>query len=259
MDAPLAQVAELGAGAAGVVAGTLRMLHVGADVVRRHLAVAMAGRGDLEHGAADQRVFELARRAHRIARNGAVVGGDEVHQPEAEALHLDQRGDVEDLFERGMCLNQHMNRDVPGNAGTARHMVDVIGHPGDFHYIGHLRYHHIGQARAGGGHQDVDVLAPVRVGGVVDAHAHTVVDVLRAVDQLGAQRGVLALEADGGAVLAVECDVEHGPKLLLQGQRLAHELFAAGIVVTHRQLDRDGFALKQDLGRMHVEYLWSGG
>ena len=39
----------------------------------------------------------------------------------------------------------------------------------------------------------------------------------------------------------------------VQGKRFAHELFAARIVVTDRQLHRYGFALEQDLGWMHVD------
>ncbi len=182
-----------------------------------------------------------------------MVGRDKVHQAEAQAFHLHQRGNIEGLFQRGVGLDQHMDRNMPGDAGVARHLVDVIGHARDLDHVGDLGHHHIGQARAGGAHQHVDVLAPARVGRVMDAHADAVVGIERAVDQLRAQLGMLALMADGGAVLAVEGDVKDGAKLLLQGKRFAHQLFAARVVVTHRQLDRDGFALEQDLGRVHVD------
>ncbi|MCY1226609.1 hypothetical protein D9M72_388510 [compost metagenome] len=251
MDAPLAQVAELGARAQRVVARPLRCLHIGADVVRRHLAMAMAGSGDFQHGASDQRMLELLWRAHGIAGNCAMVRRDEVHQAEAQAFHLHQRGDVEGLFERRVCLDQHMDRDMAGDAGIARHLVDMVGHARDLDHVGHLGHDHVGQPGAGGAHQHVDILAPARVSGIMDAHADAVVRVQRTVDQLRAQLGVLALLADRGAVLAVEGDIEDRPKLLLQGKRLAHQLFAARVVVTHRQLDRDGFALEQDLGWMH--------
>ncbi len=181
-----------------------------------------------------------------------MVGRDKVHQAEAQAFHLHQRRDIEGLFERSMCLDQHMNRNVTRNACRARCLVDVVGHAGHFDDIGDLGHDHVGNPRPGRAHQHVDILLPVRMSRVMDAHAHAVVSVERAVDETRAQFGVLALPADCGAVLAVEGDIEDGAKLLLQGQRLEHQLFAARVVVAHRQLDWNGFALEQDLGRMHL-------
>jgi hypothetical protein len=50
--------------------------------------------------------------------------------------------------------------------------------------------------------------------------------------------------AGGGAVLAVEGDVEQGAKLLLQGHRLAHQLLRAGVVIAGGKQERLAFALE---------------
>jgi hypothetical protein len=56
--------------------------------------------------------------------------------------------------------------------------------------------------------------------------------------------GVFALTAGGGAVLAVEGDVEDRAKLLLQGHRFAHQLLAAGVVIAGREQQRLALALE---------------
>lgn len=56
---------------------------------------------------------------------------------------------------------------------------------------------------------------------------------------------------DGGAVFAVKRDIENGAKGLLQGERLAHQLFCARVVVADRQLGRQGIVLEQNLGGVH--------
>ena len=48
--------------------------------------------------------------------------------------------------------------------------------------------------------------------------------------------------------LKIERDVEYGPKLLLQGHRLAHQLLAAGVVIAGRQHSGRHFAVKQHFG-----------
>ena len=49
------------------------------------------------------------------------------------------------------------------------------------------------------------------------------------------EAGVLDFVAGAGAVFAVEGDIEQGAKFLLQGNRFAHQLFAAGVMVTSWQ------------------------
>ena len=62
VDAPHARVAEFARGPARRGAQRLRVLEFGDDAMRRHLAVRVAGRGDLQLGAHHQRMRELARR-----------------------------------------------------------------------------------------------------------------------------------------------------------------------------------------------------
>jgi hypothetical protein len=64
------------------------------------------------------------------------------------------------------------------------------------------------------------------------------------VQQVRDQLGVFTLLAGGGAVLAVEGDVEDRAKLLLQGHRFAHQLLAAGVVIAGREQQRLALALE---------------
>ena len=119
VDAPHAQVAELAAGAAGVVADDFDVLQFGRHVVRRDDAVGQRGSGDLALGAGDQRVLELAGALHRAAGNGAVVAGDEIHQAEIEALDAGQGGDLPDFAQRAVRLDQHMHGNPAVDAAMA--------------------------------------------------------------------------------------------------------------------------------------------
>ena len=83
-----------------------------------------------------------------------------------------------------------------------------------------------------------------RAGDVVHAHADAVEAVAFVVEQADHQLGVRRLVAGGGAVLAVEGDVEQGAKLLLQGHRLAHQLLGAAIVIAGWEQQGLAFALE---------------
>ena len=90
-------------------------------------------------------------------------------------------------------------------------------------------------AVAGAVEQHVDLRLPRRVVHVVHAGADARKAVVGAADEARHQHGVRALAADGRAVLAVAGDVEHGPALGLQRERLADEALAARVVHARRQ------------------------
>ncbi len=69
--------------------------------MRRHLAVGVAGGGNLELGAHHQRVLELAGGGHARGRYGAAMGRDEVHQAKTQALDARVRGDLEGAVHGG--------------------------------------------------------------------------------------------------------------------------------------------------------------
>ena len=89
----------------------------------------------------------------------------------------------------------------------------------------------------------------MRVGEIVDAHADAAVAVFARDGELGAHLCVCLFIAGRCAVFAIERDVEHGPHLGLQGQRPAHELLAAGVVVDGGDVGQLAFAFEEDLGR----------
>src|SRR4051794_13422472 len=82
MDAPHPRVTEFGRGTVGVVRHHRGILDFGGHVMRRYLAVRMAGGGDFELCAYHERMRELARRAHGRAGNRAKMRGNEIHDAE---------------------------------------------------------------------------------------------------------------------------------------------------------------------------------
>ena len=248
MDAPHAQVAELAAGALGVVADHRDVLQFGGDVVRGHDAVGERGGGDVGLGAHDQRVLELARALHRAARDGAVVAGDEVHQAEVERLDAVERGDLPGLAQGTVGLDQHVHRQRARQAAgglDAAQFADLFGGVGGGAHLGNGDE---GQSIAGAADQDLEVALPVRVGDVVDARSDAAEVVLGAIDDLDHHARVLGLGPRARAVLAVAGDVEHRAELLLQLERLEHQLLGAGVVVDGGEGGEGFFAGEQDLG-----------
>ena len=61
------------------------------------------------------------------------------------------------------------------------------------------------------------------------------------------------------AILAVTGDIEHRAQLLLQLQRLQHQLFGTGVVIDGRQGWKGLFAGEQDIGRVKMHGVLPGG
>src|SRR5205823_11823834 len=84
-------------------------------------------------------------------------------------------------------------------------------------------------------YEDVEIAPPRVMRHVVDARADTPESVVVARDQRRHCRGMLALLADGRAVLAVAGDVEDRAHLALERQGLADIALAARVVDAGRQ------------------------
>ncbi len=234
VDAPHPRVAEFLAGAARVVRDDAHVAYLGRHVVRRRLAVRVARGGDLELRAAHERVVELAGRAHRVVRNRAVMRGYEIHQAEAQGRDDRQRGDPRGVGERAVRLDQHVDGDRLRDAELDAGRLDERAHFGRVGRAADLRQRQV-RGRARRAQDDAHVVAPVRVGNVVDTHADAPEAVRLAADERGDARRVLGLAADGRAVLAVERDVEDGTELGLQRERFEHQLLAARVMIAARQ------------------------
>jgi hypothetical protein len=86
--------------------------------------VGVAGGGDLELGAHDQRVVELAGRAHARLRDRAAVRGDEVHQAEGQRLDAWVGRDACHLGQRAMGFDQCVQRDRAAQAVPSSRLID---------------------------------------------------------------------------------------------------------------------------------------
>src|SRR5690606_35036931 len=140
--------------------------------------------GDVGLGANDERVLELAGTFHRTARDGAVVAGDEIHQPEVERFHAVERGDLPGIAQGAVGLDQHVHRqwavELAGRLDAAQ-LGDLFGRVGGG---AHLGYGDEGQSVAGTADQDLEVALPVRMGDVVDARTDAAEVILGAIDDL---------------------------------------------------------------------------
>ena len=111
--------------------------------------------------------------------------------------------------------------------------------------IGGFRDGDIGGERADTLHQYVHVVPPVGMAVIVDPHPGHLVAVLVTREQAHDHFRVFPLLAGGGAVLAVAGDIEDGPDLVLQRQRLADQFLAAGEMLTGRD-DGKGFLAAEE-------------
>ena len=192
---------------------------------------------------------ELPRRAHAVGGNGAGVGRDEIHQAEAQRLHARVRGDFEGVVHRQRRFDEHVQRQLGGIGGLQRgNSLQHIGHRFD------LGHHQVAQAMTGasgnGDHVAVKGRMVDRVHAHADAHAGP-----GGQREFGDERGMLRLAAHGGAVFAIEGDVEHaGAELLghlgLEREALLHARLDAAVVVAHGQRHGAGLRAQQHFGGM---------
>ena len=89
------------------------------------------------------------------------------------------------------------------------------------------------------------------------AHAYPAMMILWSGDQGRDQLRMRGFIAGGSAIFTIKRNIEYGAHLLLQGHRLMHQFFRAGIVVACRYRHRWLRALKQNLGRMHEGGEWN--
>ena len=68
-----------------------------------------------------------------------MVRGHEVHQAEVEHLHPRQRGDLVDVAQRAVRLDQRVDRDLALHAGAGGRLLDVEDHLGDLRGRGRFR------------------------------------------------------------------------------------------------------------------------
>ena len=127
----------------------------------------------------------------------------------------------------------------------------------------HLGQHEVAQAVAGLADDDVQVL---REAGVVHGmHACSHAGAGRGIArQRGHQARMGRLLAHGGAVLAVQRDIEHaGAELIhhlgLQLQALAHARFHAAVVIADGQVQGTALRIEQHLGRVCARGSGRGG
>ena len=128
-----------------------------------------------------------------------MVAADEVHQAEVQRLDAGQGGDVLHLAQRAVGLDQHMGGDLPRQAA-------VLGDGGERHQHGlrvlpsaDLGKGDVGELLAGRADDDLQVVAPVRVGDVVDARADAAVAVVGAKSMASATISAWAFSAPAGA------------------------------------------------------------
>ena len=116
MDAPHPQEAKLLTGSPGVASDDLPVLEFRRHVVGGDDAVSQGRCRNFRFGAGNQRMIELSRAGHRPPGNGTVVAGNKVHESEVQALDTGESGDVPDLAQRTMGLDQNMNGNRSGDA-----------------------------------------------------------------------------------------------------------------------------------------------
>jgi len=254
VNAPHAGVAELPCGLAGSFAHGLPVTELGDHTMRWHLAVCMAGAGDVQLGPQHQRVGELPQRTHAIGRDGAAMGRDEIHESETQRLHPRMGRNVKSTVHGGRRFDQHLQGQAfrPGCIQGLRGPLDIL-------HRFHLGHHEVHQTVAGTACDVGHVRVEMGVVHRVDPHGDAGV-MSRVQRQAGDQLGVICLATHRGTIFTIEGDIEDtGAELLrhlgLQLQAFAHPHFDAAVVVADRQLHAAGLRPEQNVTRMagHVQ------
>ena len=138
---------------------------------------------------------------------------------------------AEDFAQRAVGLDQDVDGDLAVQAHFHAYAFDGFG--GVEGVVGgvDLGDGDVGQPGAGDADEDVEVADEGGVVDVVDADADAAVAVGVAGGQASGHFGVFGFAADGGAVFAVQGDVEDGAGLGLAFQAFLHQFFGAGVVV----------------------------
>ena len=197
-------------------------------------AVREGGGDGLGLGAVKDGVVELEGGAHDLGAEGPVVGADEVHEAKVEDLDVGEFGDLPDLVEAAVGLDESVDGNFALDAGLRRGVADVVDHLGQLHGLHGLGDGDVGHPLSGAGDNDVDVLLPVIGGVVMDADAGLVEGVAARCCMRTTISACSRSAAGGGAVLHIHGDVEDTVHLLLKFEGLgdadfgAREVFAGG-------------------------------
>jgi hypothetical protein len=144
-----------------------------------------------------------------------------------------------------VSFDQYVDRNCPFDAVAFFCAADAFDLKGCIGNAAGLRKRQKGEAFTGLADEDVHIPFPVRVGDVVDARADPSEAVVAGHDQAGGHRCMFGFGARMGTVFAVESDVENRSEFMLECERLAHQLFAASVMIDDGK-NREGlFALKQ--------------
>ncbi len=225
VDAPHPQEAKFLPGTAGIFAHHVGIADFDADVVCRDDATAQGGGGNFAFGAYHQRVLELAGATHGAGGYRAVVGGDKIHQAEIKGFDKGQGGNLPGGTQCAGGFDEDVQRDAAVMAAFALHGGDdgvLRQYVVDAACLGQ---DDVGNAFASLADDDVEVVAPVRVGDVVDARADATKAVGLAHDAGGNHFGVFALAPGGCAVFAVAGDVEYRAPARLAGPEPCRSVF----------------------------------
>ena len=172
-----------------------------------------------------------------------MVCGDEIHDAEGKAFDLRKGCDLVRLMQRAVRLDQDVYRQV-FPSGLFRGTVD------DLERATHVRERvdfgkdQVSELLCSSLADDADVLLEAGVGDVMNSGTNAVELVVVALDDGRHQFCVCLFVAGTRAILAIEGDVEYRAKLLLQGNRLLHELLGAGVVIAYRNRYRLVLALE---------------
>ncbi len=253
MDAPHARVAELAGRLLRGGAHRVDVVELGDHAMRRHLAVRVRGRGDVELGAHHQRMRELPGSAHALGRESRRraprrnPSGRSSATGRADGRRCRRHGARPAGDSISTCSGT-ASAPAASSASTASRTSSADSTLGTIKWLSRwpARPAMVTTSPAKAGWSTGCTRTPTRMPGRGSQR------------QFGDQRGMLGLAAHRGAVFAVERDVEHaGAELLghlgLQRQALAHARFDAAVVVAHRQHDGTGLRAEQ-----HVAWMRGG-
>ncbi len=157
-----------------------------------------------------------------------------IHNSKVETAESGEGGDLPDITERSLALDEEMNRRslVEPKDVTAR--LDMLDDPRGLVITAHLRHGEVGDDAARVLKKPIHIGSPRWMVTIVYPHPYVLEAVLRGEQQLYDELAVGLLGAVNRTVLAVKGNIEDRTELSLELKRFSHEFLGAGVVVANR-------------------------
>ena len=177
---------------------------------------------------------------------------DEVEQAEDNCFDLGQCRNRRGMRQGAMRLDQHVDRQRIDSTCALRLCFDDVDHARDISRTLGFRNRDVANLRGRFTEQQGNVIAPVRVFDVVNAHTNATGWRPGVIEQTSDHQRVFTLGANRCAIFAITGQIKRTMPFALQINGFAHHFFIAGDVLARRDHGHLRARSPQGIARMNV-------